>query len=107
MFEPTSRYYNIENSKFKKEPRQRIGGQDETFIVYKKRRFLPPLEKGVTGLLAEIAVTAGDRLDLIAVQTLGDPEQYWRICDVNDRMHPLDLTTEPRMILKLPPLPGI
>ena|SRR5215213_283030 len=99
MFEHTSRYYNIENAKLKRE-------EDGTFIVYKRRRFLPLLEKTTTTLLGEIAVSAGDRLDLIAARTLGDPEQYWRICDVNDKMHPLDLTSEPRMVLNVS-LPGI
>lgn len=96
MFEPTSRYYNIEDAKMRRE--------DGTFMVYKRRRFLPVLEG--TSLFAEIIVTSGDRLDLIAARTIGDPEQFWRICDVNDKMHPLDLTSESRAVLKIP-LPGM
>ena len=32
---------------------------------------------------------------------LGDPEQFWRICDANDAMHPLDMTSEPGRILRI------
>ena len=97
MFEPTSRYYNIEDAKMKRK-------EDGAFILYKRRRFLPPLEK--TALLApEIVVAAGDRLDLIAARTIGDPELFWRICDVNDKMHPAELTAESGTVLKIP-LPG-
>jgi hypothetical protein len=66
--------------------------EDGRIITYKKRRFLPPGNK--MHILQEIVVTAGDRLDLIAALTLGDPEQFWRICDANNAMHPLELTSE-------------
>jgi hypothetical protein len=66
--------------------------EDGRIITYKKRRFLPPANK--MHILQEIVVTAGDRLDLIAALTLGDPEQFWHICDANNAMHPLELTNE-------------
>ena len=91
MFEPTSRYFEIENAK--------ITRDDGRIIVYKKRRFLPSSEK--MPLLQEVTVTAGDRLDLIATRILGDPEQFWRICDANDAMNPLDLTAEPGRVLRI------
>ena len=52
---------------------------------YVTRRFLPA--STALGAAAEVLVTDGDRLDLIASRTLGDPEQYWRIGDylVEDR----------------------
>ena len=37
-------------------------------------------------------MTQGDRLDNITAQYLGDPEQFWRICDANDAMRPDELT---------------
>jgi nucleoid-associated protein YgaU len=46
-------------------------------------------------------VSAGDRLDMIAAKIGGDPEQYWRICDANNVMHPLELTNEPGTTIKI------
>ena len=45
--------------------------------------------------LQEVTVKEGDRLDRISARIVGDPEQFWRICDANNRMHPLDLASEP------------
>ena len=33
----------------------------------------------------------GDRLDNITAEYLGDPEQFWRICDANATLHPAEL----------------
>jgi len=52
-------------------------------------------------LLAEIEVTGADRLDLIATNAFGDPEQFWRICDANDAMNPFDLTAEIGRLLRV------
>ena len=82
MFEPTSRYASIKNAM--------LTTKDGRVILYKKRRFLPRLDERVT--LQQVVVNPGDRLDLIAARTFGDPEQFWRICDVNDSMYPPDLT---------------
>jgi nucleoid-associated protein YgaU len=91
MFEPTSRYAQIENATMTKE-----NGQ---VITYKKRRFLPDGEK--MNLIQEITVSAGDRLDQIAAKVIGDPEQFWRICDANNAMYPPELTNTPGKILKI------
>jgi nucleoid-associated protein YgaU len=91
MFESNSRYAQIENAVLTTE-----NGQ---VIRYKKRRFLPDGEK--MPLLQEVTVTAGDRLDLIANRVLGDPEQFWRICDANNAMYPFDLTSKPGNVLRV------
>ncbi len=52
-------------------------------------------------LLVEVTVAEGDRLDLIAARTLGDPEQFWRVCDANNAMNPADLMA-PGRILRVP-----
>lgn len=85
MFEPTSRYYQVEDASIKT--------KDGEKIVYKKRRFLPDWSKMI--LLQELKVNDGDRLDMISARVVGDPEQFWRICDANNAMHPLELTSEP------------
>ncbi len=92
MFEHTSRYYNIETAT--------LTLADGRVVAYKRRRFLPQAED--LQVLAEVAVNQGDRLDLITARTLGDPEQYWRICDANEAMNPPDLTDEPGEVLRVP-----
>jgi hypothetical protein len=47
-------------------------------------------------------VVQGDRLDLIAARTLGDSEQFWRVCDANDAMDPHELTAEPGRAVRVP-----
>jgi len=91
MFEQRSRYYALEDAS--------ITSLDGRVIAYKRRRFLPEGEK--MPLLVEVTVTEGDRLDLITARTLGDPEQFWRVCDANNTMNPSDLI-EPGRILRVP-----
>ena len=59
-------------------------------IIYVRRRFCPPPER--FALLHEHTVTQGERLDNITARYLGDPEQFWRICDANAAMRPDELT---------------
>lgn len=92
MFETTSRYSAVENAT--------LTTPDGRSIVYKKRRFLPRGEN--IPLLVEVTVIENDRLDMITARTLGDPEQFWRICDANNTMNPFDLTTKPGRILVIP-----
>lgn len=92
MFEHTSRYFELETVAFTTE-----GGRT---VVYKRRRFLP--DAVAMPLLAEITVTQGDRLDLITARTLGDPEDFWRICDANNAMDPFDLTMKIGRKLRVP-----
>ncbi|TAH37116.1 MAG: hypothetical protein EYC70_09045 [Planctomycetota bacterium] len=92
MFEPSSRYAPI--------PEGRTTEASGREVVYKLRRFLPAPE--ALRLLVEVTVAQGDRLDLIAGRTLGDPEQSWRICDASNAMHPAELTEEPGRVLRVP-----
>lgn len=92
MFEPTSRYYNLEDVK--------VTNADGVEIVYKRRRFIPPFAAHV--LLGEVVVQQGERLDQITARALGDPEQFWRICDANAVINPLDIAAEPGTRIKVP-----
>lgn len=92
MFEPSSRYYSIETAN--------CPLPDGRTVAYKLRRFLPRGEE--MDLLVEVTVTEGDRLDLIAFRTLGDPEIFWQVCDANDAMNPFDLVAEPNRRLRVP-----
>lgn len=91
MFEPTSRYYALEKAFYT--------GPDGEQIAYVRRRFLPQGE--AMPLLAEVTVNDGDRLDHIAARTIGDPEQFWRIADANNALHPFDLVAQPGDVLRV------
>jgi hypothetical protein len=88
MFEPNSRYYNLETVKLE------ITDSDGAprVIAYKRRRFVPPADGQTT--LVEHVVTQGERLDNITARYLGDPLQFWRLCDANTVLHPDELTDE-------------
>lgn len=80
-FPPTSRYASV--------PLATLQTADGTTIVYLRRRFVPPPEQFT--LLQEHIVKQGDRLDNITAQYLGDPEQFWRVCDANNVVRPREL----------------
>jgi len=82
LFPPTSRYYGIDTTTM-----ERTDGET---IIYLRRRFVPSPER--FALLQEHTVTQGERLDNITAQYLGEPEQFWRICDANRAMRPEELT---------------
>ena len=86
MFEPTSRYESIETVKMTV-----TDGRDEPRVVSYKRRRLIPSGKTMTTLV-EHTVVQDDRLDNLATRYVGDPEQFWRICDANDVLRPAELT---------------
>lgn len=98
MFEPTSRYADLDVATHVT--------ADGRHIAYTRRRFLPRADD--LTVLVEVTVVEGDRLDLIAARLLGDPEQFWRICDANDAMDPAELTAEPGTVVRVaaPRLPG-
>ncbi len=88
MFPVTSRYHNIEIATF-----DLLDGRTVSYLL---RRFLPDSTKAV--VLAEHIVNQGDRLDNVTARYLGDPEQFWLVCDTNNAMRPDDLTAEPEEI---------
>jgi hypothetical protein len=100
LFPPTSRYHGIETAK--------LQAADGHTVIFIRRRFLPPPEH--FAVLQEHVVTEGERLDNISAQFVGDPEQFWRICDANRAMRPDELTETPgrRLLITLPEgFPGI
>jgi len=99
-FSPTSRYYGIETTTLET-PEGKV-------VVYLRRRFVPSPER--FALLSEHVVTQGERLDNITARYLGDPEQFWRVCDGNGAMRPDELTETigRRLRITLPEgIPGI
>jgi hypothetical protein len=65
---------------------------DGRIVPYVARRFIAPPER--FALLTMHTVIAGDRIDNLAAQYLGDATQYWRIADANAAMRPETLTDQ-------------
>jgi hypothetical protein len=80
-FSPTSRYYSV--------PTSTLVLADGTQVPYLQRRFLP--FSSAFSVLRQHVVVGGERIDNIAAAELGDPLQFWRLCDANDAMRPDDL----------------
>jgi hypothetical protein len=72
---------------------------DHRTIPYLRRRILPSPDD--FALLQLYTVTQGERMDSIAAKFLGDPEQYWRICDANGAMRPEELTERIGRVLRI------
>jgi hypothetical protein len=99
-FSPSSRYYATGTAI--------LETADGKKVVYLQRRFIPQPERFT--LLQEHTIAIGERLDNITAQYLGDPEQFWRICDANAVLNPDDLTNRPgsRIRITLPEgMPGV
>lgn len=91
-YEPTSRYATVETATLTvRDP----DGQ-ERVIAYTRRRMIPSYEDQPT--LAEHRVAEGDRLDNVTAIYLGDPTQFWRLCDANVVLRPEELEAVGRVI---------
>jgi hypothetical protein len=82
IFPPTSRYALTPTATWVR--------ADGTSVTYLSRRFVPAPEN--LALLQWHRVAQGERLDNIAAKYLGDPEQFWRLCDANRALRPDELT---------------
>lgn len=91
LFPPTSRYYGVAAAQ--------LTMPDGSVVAYVRRRFLPDPDS--LSLVEEHVVAAGDRIDNLAAAYLGDPQQYWRICDANRAVRPADLTATPGRRLRI------
>jgi hypothetical protein len=92
LFSPTSRYYTI--------PTATITLADGTIVTYVTRRFIPQASR--YSIAQTYVVMQGDRDDTIAAQTIGDPEQFWQLCDANNAMRPDELTATIGRVLVVP-----
>lgn len=82
IFPPTSRYAPT--------PTATLVRVDGTPVTYLTRRFVPAPEN--FALLQWHQVAQNERLDNITARYLGDPEQFWRLCDANRALRPEELT---------------
>jgi hypothetical protein len=82
IFPPTSRYALTPTATWVR--------ADGTPVAYLTRRFVPA--PGNFATLQWHRVSQDERLDTLAAQYLGDPEQFWRLCDANRALRPQELT---------------
>lgn len=94
---PSSRYYPVGTGVLPKD--------NGTNIVYLRRRFIPAPES--FELMQIYFVKEGDRLDNLAAQFIGDPEQFWQIADANVIIAPEELTDNPGSLLRITQPAGI
>ena len=92
MFDPRSRYRDTENAEHVTETGQ--------VIVYRRRRILPRVED--MQMRGAVSVIPNERVDHLAARTLGDPLQYWQLCDANPVMNPSELLEQPSSSVKVP-----
>ena len=85
---PTSRYAAVEIAK--------LVTADGTEIAYLRRRFIAGPER--FDEIQTHTVQAHERLDHITAQYLGDPEQFWRLCDANGVMRAEELEVVGRLV---------
>lgn len=90
-FTVTSRYYAIDTAT--------MTLPDGTTVAYVRRRIVPPAER--FSPLLTYTVAEGDRPDNVAAEYLGDPEQFWRLCDANNTLEPEDLTATPGSTVRI------
>jgi hypothetical protein len=89
MFFRGSRYEHVAEAE--------IAGPNGRTIRYKLSRFVPEVGASLTHLIQE-----GDRPDLAAFRAIGDPEHFWRLCDANLVIRPVDLTAIPGKRILVP-----
>ena len=83
MFDHTSRYYTIDTA---------VLATPSGGITYVRRRFPPP--GASLPVMMETAAAPGERIDLLTNRVYGDPLLFWRICDANDAIDPLEMLCE-------------
>lgn len=91
MIDTSSRYYVLEQASYIDK-----NGHEEKYI---RRRFIPANSKAP---FSEVTVQQGERMDQISARVLGDPLQFWRICDANEGEEPLSLSAEEGRRIKVP-----
>lgn len=71
------------------------GGARE--VRYLRRRFVPA--PSAHSILVEHRREPGERLDVLAARYLGDPTQFWRLCDASGVLRPAELEVVGRIIV--------
>ncbi len=92
MIGPTSRYAGVAQATLVV-----VTADGPSEVRYLRRRFVPA--PAAHSVLVEHRVTPGDRLDLLAARYVGDPTQYWRLCDATGALRPEELEVIGRVVV--------
>ena len=92
MFDSTSRYFTVPTANITVPD----GDHGTRELRYVRRRVIPAAE-GLTTLV-EHTVGQGGRLDQVTARYLGDPTQFWRLCDANNVLAPEELEETGRVV---------
>jgi hypothetical protein len=84
MFDSSSRYRDCSDA--------RLTLDDGTVITYRTQRIIPAITD--LRLVGTTRVAPHERLDQVTARVLGDPTQFWQLCDANGALDPLDLLAE-------------
>jgi hypothetical protein len=74
-------------------------------FVYLRRRFVPDPSRFAA--IRTHIVAEGERMDHIAARELNDPLAFWKLCDANGVMSPLDSIGAPGTRLRVPLPEGV
>lgn len=94
--EPSTKALLPPNSRYRATEVASLATADGESIPYLRRRFVPAPERFAT--LSEYVVSRGERLDNLAAQFVGDPEQFWLLCDANRVLLPSELEADGRRL---------
>jgi hypothetical protein len=95
VFDRTSRYWDLEDATLI------VTDPDgtEREVRYKRRRLIPAADGSAT--LVEHGVVEGDRLDNLTARYLGDPLQFWRVCDANTLLSPAEAIARVGRVIRI------
>lgn len=88
------------NSRYRDVPLRTRVAPDGTVETFVGRRIIPALER--YGIVGRHRLIAGDRIDGVAAEAIGDPEQYWKLCDANGDADPAQAAEPPGRLLIIP-----
>lgn len=97
-FAPNSRYFGVPVARL-------VRGPGDPGVPYVRRRFIA--QRRDIAVAALHVVASGERPDLLAAQTLGDSELYWRIADANAVIDPFELGDTPGARVRIPQPSGL
>jgi hypothetical protein len=90
------------NSRYARQVVQVFTGPDGEVVPYIGRRVIPVMDR--YQVLDRHRTLTAERVDQVADDFYGDPQQYWRICDANGVERPAE-TCEPVARLLVIPSP--
>lgn len=94
-----------------RDPASRYAGLPERQVALPGGRVAPVLAQRIIPApgappAGEFATRQDERADALAARVLGDPLQWWRLCDANLLEGAQSLVGPSRRVLRLPPLVG-